>query len=174
MSDTGLFIKVTGTEETLRGLDKRQHALRAATVKSLRLASEVVLRRATENVRGKVLNVDRGALWQRLSYHIFADQGISKIGSPVVYAPAHEFGTTIQHPGGTAYYFDERKNRTVFLSNEKAGAHNFPRTKPHAVPMPARPWLRPALADSKADIEAIFRKGAQEALGESPETGGAA
>lgn len=167
MSDTALTIKVVGAEETVRGLGARQAALARSSRQSLRLSAEVVLRRATENVSGRILNVDTGTLRRRLSYRIFDDRGVAQVGSPTVYAPIHEYGGTIHHPGGTAYFFRPHSDLAVFLSNQKAGNQPFPRTKPHIITIPARPWLRPALADSKGDIQTIFTKGAREALGQA-------
>lgn len=171
MSDTSIAIRVEGGEETLRALGKRETAVRAASRKSLRLSAEVVLARATENVSGRILRVQTGTLRRRLSYQIFKDPDLAKVGSPTVYAPIQEFGGTIQHPGGTAYFFRKNSDLAVFLSNKKAADHPFPRTRPHPITIPARPWLRPALKDSRGDIEAIFRKGAQEALSATPGAG---
>lgn len=166
MSDIRLVVH--GEEEAKKGLERRQAAVRKSMLASLRLSAEVVYRRAAENVSGKVLKVQTGTLRRRLSTQVFADDLTARVGSPTVYAPVHEYGATIQHPGGTAYYFDERLDRTVFISNAAAARqgtkHAFPRTKPHPITIPARPWLRPALADSKKDIQAIFARGAQEAL----------
>lgn len=163
MSDD-IKLTVVGAEETVRGLERRQAALGRARMKALRLSSEIVLRRATENVSGRILKVQTETLRRRLTYNILADEGVSRVGSPTIYAPVHEYGATIQHPGGTAYYFNERTDRAVFLSNKAAAGHKFPRTKPHAITIPARPWLRPALSDSRADIEAVFNREAAAAL----------
>jgi phage gpG-like protein len=80
------------------------------------------------------------------------------VGTNVRYAAIHEHGGTINHPGGTAYYFDERRGRAVFLSNHKAGGHNFPRTRPHPIPIQARPFLRPALDQKRFEALSIIRK----------------
>lgn len=71
------------------------------------------------------------------------------------YGMLHENGGTIKHPGGTAYRM--RKGRPVFVSNEKAQAYftktgrELPRTKPHSITIPARPYLRPGLRDFMKD-----------------------
>jgi phage gpG-like protein len=164
VSDESIRLIVTGEESTRKGLERRQAALGRARTKALRLSAEIVLSRATENISGRILRVQTGTLRRRLSYIILADQGVAKVGSPTVYAPVHEYGATIQHPGGTAYYFDERRDRAVWLSNKAAAGHAFPRTRPHPIPIPARPWLRPALKDSRAQIEAVFNREAAAAL----------
>lgn len=71
------------------------------------------------------------------------------------YGVLHEYGGTINHPGGTAYFM--RKGRPVFVSNAKADAYKtktgreMPRTKPHSITIPARPYLRPGLRDFMKD-----------------------
>lgn len=54
----------------------------------------------------------------------------------------HEFGTTINHPGGTPYFIKEN-GLAQFVSKEKGG--NLPKTKPHQIVIPSRSFLRKAL-----------------------------
>lgn len=76
------------------------------------------------------------------------------IGTNVVYAAIHEFGSDaiggIKHPGGTAYFFNPKRGGAVWVSNKNAGAGWPPelRTRPHIINIPARPYLRPAIADA--------------------------
>lgn len=151
-----LSVNVTGSEETMRAIRQRAGAFRKASIVALRSSSEIVLGRALENVSGRILHIRSGTLANRLHYQVFEAAGIAKVGSPVKYAAIHEYGGTIKHPGGTAYYFIARTGLARWLSNKKAAGHNFPRTKAHDIVMPARPWLRPALEDSRADIEKQF------------------
>lgn len=71
------------------------------------------------------------------------------------YGLTHEYGDTIQHPGGTAYRVVKGKAR--FVSNEKAQAYyaktgkELPRTKAHSITLPARPFLRPGFNDYMND-----------------------
>lgn len=71
------------------------------------------------------------------------------------YGLLHEFGGTINHPGGTAYRMV--KGRAVFVSNEKAKAYfaktgkELPRTKAHSVRIPKRPFLAPGLSAYMSD-----------------------
>lgn len=51
----------------------------------------------------------------------------------------HEFGATIEHPGGTPYYTDEN-GKTVFVSKDKGA--DLPKTKPHTIIIPTRSFLR--------------------------------
>jgi phage gpG-like protein len=63
-----------------------------------------------------------------------------RAGSPQVpYAQIHQEGGTINHPGGTPYFFDKKKNKAIFVS-KKNGA-NLPVTRPHKIPMPRRQYM---------------------------------
>lgn len=59
----------------------------------------------------------------------------------VKYAAIHEFGGTIKHPGGTPYKIVD--GRAVFVSLRNAEP-DLPRTKPHAIKIKKRPYLKPA------------------------------
>jgi phage gpG-like protein len=73
----------------------------------------------------------------------------------VPYARIHELGGTIKHPGGTPYKVIG--GRTVFVS-KREGA-DLPRTAPHDIKIPARPYLGPGYkAWSKV---ALLRLGAR-------------
>jgi hypothetical protein len=64
------------------------------------------------------------------------------------YALPLELGATIEHPGGTAYYIDEKTGLAVFVKNSSPLSEGLPRTKPHTIVLPPHPFLRPA-ADVK-------------------------
>ena len=51
----------------------------------------------------------------------------------------HEFGATINHPGGTPYLIKE-DGTAQFVSKEKG--KNLPKTKPHQIIIPTRSFLR--------------------------------
>lgn len=59
----------------------------------------------------------------------------------VPYARIHEFGGTINHPGGTPYFIRDGVIRFV----RKANGARFPKTKPHPIEIKARPYITPAL-----------------------------
>lgn len=59
----------------------------------------------------------------------------------IPYARIHEFGGTINHPGGTPYYIKDGELRFV----RKANGARFPKTKPHPIEIPARPYITPAM-----------------------------
>jgi phage gpG-like protein len=70
----------------------------------------------------------------------------------VKYAAIHEFGGTIHHPGGTAYYIDRSTGLARFVSNSSGAAEYLPRTRPHDIVMPERSFMRTGLADFKPTI----------------------
>lgn len=61
----------------------------------------------------------------------------------VPYARIHELGGTINHPGGTPYFIND-EGKAVFVSKANADP-DLPRTKPHPIKIPARPYIGPAL-----------------------------
>lgn len=69
-------------------------------------------------------------------------------GTPVaIVARAQEYGATIQHPGGTDYgYVRKGKRRVVRFLKKNAGNNVLGTTGPHTIKIPARPFIRPAIA----------------------------
>jgi phage gpG-like protein len=67
-------------------------------------------------------------------------------GAGIPYAKIHEFGGTIHHPGGTAYFIGQ-DGMATFVSNASALADRLPRTKPHSIPIPERSYMRSAFEE---------------------------
>lgn len=85
-----------------------------------------------------------------------AKHGVLKVRvtSSAPYAAIHEFGGTINHPGGTPYFM--RDGKPVFVSNSGAGAfHGLPKTKAHTITMPSRPYMRPARDKQRPAVKAL-------------------
>lgn len=87
----------------------------------------------------------------------------------VEYALAHELGATIEHPGGTAYMIGD-DGKAVFVSNDSPAAAELPRTKPHQIVLPARPYLRPAADELYPTLAENIRK-AHNKKAPAPSTG---
>ena len=80
---------------------------------------------------------------------------VAEVRSEAEYAAIHEFGGTINHPGGTPFFM--KGGVPVFVSNKGFGAyHHLPKTKPHKIRMPSRPYMRPARDAKKEDIEKLL------------------
>lgn len=72
------------------------------------------------------------------------------------YAAIHEFGGSIDHPGGTPYFMKDGK--PTFVSKSGYGAyHTLPVTKPHKIEVPERPYMRPAAATVRKDIDRLAK-----------------
>lgn len=85
-----------------------------------------------------------GALRKSIRYKINAQT--IEFSSALPYANIHNEGGTINHPGGTAYSYDKKKSRAVWISNRKAAGKNYSRTKAHKIPIDKRQFI----GDSKA------------------------
>lgn len=85
-----------------------------------------------------------------------------RISATAPYAAIHEFGGTINHPGGTAFFIRDG-GEAVFVSNEAAArfasihGRELPRTKPHPIVMPARPYMAPAARAKRTEVVALVR-----------------
>ena len=80
------------------------------------------------------------------------------------YAAIHEFGGSINHPGGTAYFIGKDK-MAVFVSNKIANAYgNWARTKAHIINMPERSFLRSSLDDMKETIVSDLKEAVKEGM----------
>lgn len=104
-------------------------------------------RNHTPSAPGTPPNNDTGVLAGNIEAQL-TGTAKAEVSSNAPYAAIHEFGGTIDHPGGTPYFM--RDGKPVFVSNSGQGAfHTLPVTKPHKITMPERPYLRPAAARAK-------------------------
>lgn len=77
-------------------------------------------------------------------------------------AAVHEYGTTINHPGGTPYLIKE-DGTAQFVSKEKG--EKLPKTKPHEIIEPTRSFLRMPILSPEG--KRAIRKQVQEKLKKS-------
>ncbi len=70
---------------------------------------------------------------------------IAVAGSNLIYAKTHQFGATINHPGGTAYIPPAKAGR--WIKNDDPRSKFLPRTRPHPIKVPARPFLNLQVAE---------------------------
>lgn len=70
----------------------------------------------------------------------------------IIIAGAHEFGATINHPGGTAYGYatpeDAKRHRIKFLKGG-TGHKVLGVTKPHTIIIPARSYIRSTVDENE-------------------------
>jgi len=85
-------------------------------------------------------------------------------GSSVKYALIHEYGGTINHPGGTPYIIGEG-GKAIFVKKSYSGDRKVKYTKAHSIKIPARPYFAPAIDKFKStnkfkdDVKANVIKG---------------
>lgn len=72
---------------------------------------------------------------------------------------AHEFGATINHPGGQPYYINSTTGMAVFVSKKsRFGQYLISKgqvTKPHTITLPARSFLRSVIFNPKVKKEIV-------------------
>ena len=82
-------------------------------------------------------------------------------GTPVAYiACVMEYGAHINHPGGTPYKMGP--NGAIFVS--KAAGAGLPVTKPHAIVIPPRPFMRPTVTRERQNWLNLMTSGAKAVL----------
>jgi phage gpG-like protein len=126
------------------------------------------MRVKTQVVGGNKFGQRLRELQDRVSRNNAVYVGVPKGSQPyedgaqmAVIAAAHEFGATINHPGGTQFGYntedDAREGRVRFLGNGE-GFMSLGKTGPHTITLPERSFLRVPLRASQKKIAQIFRK----------------
>jgi phage gpG-like protein len=112
---------------------------------TIRIQNKVV-----HKLSGPVLNTRTGLLRDSINAQVEDDGSAitGTVGTNVVYAGIHEYGGTIHHPGGTAYFVDS--SGAHFIANSNPLADEMMRTKPHDIPEPERSYLRSTLIEETA------------------------
>lgn len=87
-------------------------------------------------------NNDSGVLANNIISQITGPLRV-EVSSNAPYAAIQEYGGTINHPGGTAYFIGEN-GLAVFVPDSNIASTYLPRTKPHVITLPERPYMRPA------------------------------
>lgn len=131
------------------------------------LSRDLVRDIQNKKLAGQVLKRKSGRLSRSVHEAVTREESksVGVVSTNVEYAPIHEFGGTINHPGGTAYFFDPKAGALRFIPNASPFAAHAPRTKPHQITMPERSFMRSALRDmeSSGAIERRFALAAERA-----------
>lgn len=162
-------IQILNAERVITGLNLRVDKVRTGAKSALDAwAYELADYIKANKLSGDPLNRRSGRLSS--SVHPVDNSSADTIsagaggGAGVPYAKIHEYGGTINHPGGTAYFFSALLGRTFFVSNASAMAASLPRTQPHTIDMPERSYMRSGLRDkAPSGIEAL-RAAVKEAI----------
>ncbi|MBI5461952.1 MAG: phage virion morphogenesis protein [Gammaproteobacteria bacterium] len=139
------------TVERLRGVvpDVRAELRKAVERQSIKLSSKV----KAQKLSGQVLNVRTGRLRRSINHRI-VEQGTritGHVGTAVEYAKEHEFG------------FKGVVTVREHLRKAKGGKTATVRAHSQRVNLPARSFLRSALAESLFDIRAALQQAAHSA-----------
>jgi len=162
MSDTEITV-IVDYQTALDTMTKRGKDLYTKVRNAVIQQQQALYTLIQQKLDGQVLNVRTGKLRRSIQrssilegYGVIA--GYVYSDSSVRYGAIHEFGGTIHHPGGTAYWIDA-SGMMRFVSNDMASrvhSGEFPRTRPHDIVMPERSFMRSALREREADIRAAL------------------
>lgn len=104
---------------------------------------------------------DRLTAKRRVLVGLPAGSGNYDDGAPlVVIGAVHEFGGTIQHPGGTSYGYRNEKDATagkVRFMKSGEGLMQLGTTGPHTINIPERSFLRVPIRQNQDNIKRAFR-----------------
>jgi phage gpG-like protein len=150
-----LRLRIEAGPEVMAVLAARAEAVNAASRRALSDSLQLVHRKITLNLTGRVLRVQTGRLRQSLQTFMSVDGTRGTIGTNVEYAAIHEFGgVTRPH----SILVATRKGR--LSSTARAGKNlktfGFRIIDHPGATIPARPYMRPALEDSRDDISELF------------------
>lgn len=152
-------VKVTQSGKLSRGELKNQGM--AGLDRGLILSAQLVAQRAT----GKA-PIDTGRLKRSITQgRPFSKPGGRRaidIGTNVIYAAVHELGHTFPSmvitPRNVQALAFKWPNAPANLPAGKGGLHYFKKVTRPQITIKARPYLRPALNESKKDIDTIIGK----------------
>jgi len=159
---SSLRFHILGGPQLAAALKQRQEGVKKAMAISVGLGAQLVYGRVVRKLTGPVLKVQSGRLRQSvvsLVEGVFTDNPKGIVGTNVEYAPVHEYGLTIQHPGSVAADRPSTRNPNArhTLRFEIGGKVFYRiRTRAHPIKMPERPFMRPSLAESVPQIRNIM------------------
>ncbi len=71
-----------------------------------------------------------------------------RVVSTAPYGAIQELGGTVNNPGGQPYFIKD--GEFIPVSKSSPAAARLPKTKPHTITLPERPYMRPAAKKNKA------------------------
>lgn len=164
-----ISLQITGTERVVSGMQLRVERVRAGAKSALDAwAEELASYIKANKLSGDPLHRRSGRL--SASVHPVQESSADSVtggaasGGNVPYARIHEYGGTIHHPGGTAFFISKDLGRAVFVSNASALAASLPRTQPHDIPMPERSYMRSSLREEAPRGLEALRAAVREAI----------
>lgn len=164
-----ITIELQGDKELLMRFASMPAKLRDALTRKMHVITQEVRNYiVTDKLSGQVLNKRSGNLQRSITAEVTSTDtsvtGRVFSAGDVKYAAIHEFGGTIEHPGGTAYFIG-KDGKAVFVSNAIAFAYgSWARTKAHAIKMPKRSFMISSLTDKKDSIRDQLQAAVNEAI----------
>ncbi|MBB3927827.1 phage gpG-like protein [Sphingobium jiangsuense] len=77
----------------------------------------------------------------------------AEVSANARYAAIQEFGGTVNNPGGQPYFIKNGEFIPVSKSSPHAG--RLPKTKPHQITLPERPYMRPAAQKTRPKAQKL-------------------
>ncbi|NMC35298.1 MAG: HK97 gp10 family phage protein [Veillonellaceae bacterium] len=180
MEQAGILLTPT---QAARWANRAPKLLDKALARGLGKAAMVVLRIAKEIIYqghdAGHLNIDKGHLRRSLTYRVHKAGGVyAEVGTNVVYAAIHEFGGTIRPKRAKALaipvgdmkgsprdhaglWLFKRPGRAPLLVDQ---SFNVQYVLKSSVRIPARPYLRPAMAQGRDEAAGKLVATVEEAL----------
>lgn len=93
-------------------------------------------------------NNDLGGLSDGIIITGEAGSLVRRIVSTARYGAIQELGGTINNPGGQPYFIKD--GEFIPVSKSSPAAARLPKTKPHTITLPERPYMRPAAKKNQA------------------------
>lgn len=158
------MVKITGDRQVIAklrtmGPEVEKAVARALFVMGNEVQVEAQLSISKGSVSGKghkpsragtAPNNDTGTLADSIETAVLEPLKV-EVSANAPYAAIQEYGGSINHPGGTAYFIGDN-GLAVFVPDSSVASIYLPRTKPHVIVLPSRPFMRPALQKLKPNI----------------------
>lgn len=164
-----ISVSARGFPVLRRRLEHLPRRMIRAQYEATKEAVEAVAAKARENVFTRFRNEHGGAnriadaIKTRVTRRGNSVFGTIYIGPDPRWAALFETGGTIHHPGSDRFQvFQGRFDMpTPEGRNWRRGLRDIVfthYTRPHEIPMPARPYLRPAAREMRGEVSAIYRE----------------
>lgn len=147
---------LVGGDRVVANIEKMPARFDQEMRKGVARAALIVLRQTVQNkLQGQVLNVRTGRLQRSINASpVVEDDGVlvSKVGTNVRYARVHEYG------------FSGTVSVREHLRQSKQGRATSVRAHTRKVDLPARSFLRTALADMQGAVQRELQAAAEKAI----------
>lgn len=141
-----LRLRIEAGPEVMAALAARRESVSTSLKRALSDSIDFLHRKITLNLSGAVLRVDTNHLRGSMQTFMAGDELSGGVGTNVEYARIHEIGGTTR-----PHEIRPRHVKALAFGGRLAAVVRHP-----GATIPARPYMRPALEDSREDIKKIF------------------